>query len=189
MNMEKELSDEYFIEAESVSRASYEKILNKEWLQMFPEAKDELCELRSNWIREEDRLSNILAKVMRSDSIEEHFSAVVLLQPKIKEAQSQIRRLSSLIAVAFPGYSKSPITDEDIQAAKEVPLHHILNCGERKYKLLCPLHNEKTPSFTIYRKSNTFHCFGCGAHGDAIELVQKLNNLSFVDAVKYLKTL
>ena len=50
---------------------------------------------------------------------------------------------------------------------------------------LCPLHTEKTPSFFIFN-DNRFKCFGCGAHGDSIDFVQKLYGLSFPEALKYL---
>ncbi|KAJ8611265.1 hypothetical protein CTAYLR_004173 [Chrysophaeum taylorii] len=43
-----------------------------------------------------------------------------------------------------------------------------------RYWGLCPFHNEKTPSFTINTEANTFYCFGCGAHGDAIDFVRKI---------------
>ena len=50
---------------------------------------------------------------------------------------------------------------------------------------LCPLHNEKTPSFFVFNNQR-FRCFGCGAHGDAIDFVQRLYGLSFPDALKHL---
>lgn len=50
---------------------------------------------------------------------------------------------------------------------------------------LCPFHNEKTPSFYIFQ-DNHYKCFGCGAHGDVIDFVQKLYGLSFLDALKHL---
>lgn len=46
---------------------------------------------------------------------------------------------------------------------------------------ICPIHNEKTPSFKIF--NNKFYCFGCSWHGDIIDLVQQLFNLSFTDAI------
>ncbi len=51
---------------------------------------------------------------------------------------------------------------------------------------LCPFHEEKTPSFTIYINKNTFHCFGCQAHGDVITFKMKIDNISFTEAVKEL---
>lgn len=183
------MNSDYFTEAQNASIASYAFLSNKEWLEVFPESKDTLHELRNGWIQEADRLTNIGKRLERTGTIEDHISALVLVEPRIEKAQKHIRRLSAYIAVAFPQESKSPITQDEIECAREVPLHRILSVGERTYKVLCPFHREKTPSCTIYRKNNTFHCFGCGAHGDSIDLIQKLNDLSFVAAVRYLNTL
>ncbi len=52
------------------------------------------------------------------------------------------------------------------------------------YKGLCPFHGEKTPSFIVSPSRQTYHCFGCGAHGDAIRFLTEHHGLSFVEAVK-----
>lgn len=49
---------------------------------------------------------------------------------------------------------------------------------------LCPFHNEKTPSFTVYPESRSFYCFGCGAGGDVISFVRRIENLDYIEAVK-----
>lgn len=51
---------------------------------------------------------------------------------------------------------------------------------------LCPFHNEKTPSFTVYPDTQSFYCFGCGAGGDAVTFVRKIENLDYLDALKML---
>lgn len=51
---------------------------------------------------------------------------------------------------------------------------------------LCPFHNEKTPSFTVYNDTQSFYCFGCGAGGDAITFIKKIENLDYIDAVRTL---
>jgi len=51
---------------------------------------------------------------------------------------------------------------------------------------LCPFHNEKSPSFTVNDKKGFFHCFGCGAHGDAVGFVMKTEGLSFPESVEKL---
>ncbi len=56
----------------------------------------------------------------------------------------------------------------------------------REHEGLCPFHNEKTPSFTVSEAKGFFHCFGCGAHGDAIGWVMKIEGLSFPEAVEKL---
>src|SRR5258707_393770 len=56
----------------------------------------------------------------------------------------------------------------------------------REYAGLCPFHNEKTPSFYVVEDKGFFHCFGCGAHGDAIGYVMRADNLDFVEAIERL---
>ncbi len=59
----------------------------------------------------------------------------------------------------------------------------------REFKACCPFHNEKTPSFTINDDKGFYHCFGCGAHGDAIRWMTEHQGLPFMDAVKELAVL
>ena len=51
---------------------------------------------------------------------------------------------------------------------------------------LCPFHSEKSPSFTVYPDNQSFYCFGCGAGGDVITFIRKIENLEYVEAVKFL---
>ena len=51
---------------------------------------------------------------------------------------------------------------------------------------LCPFHNEKSPSFNVYPENNSFYCFGCGAGGDVITFIRKIENLDYIEAVKML---
>jgi len=67
---------------------------------------------------------------------------------------------------------------EDVLQAEGIVLHR--GWG------LCPLHADKHPSMKINRDTQTFHCFGCGAHGDVIDFIQRLHNLTFKDTLKYL---
>lgn len=74
----------------------------------------------------------------------------------------------------------------------DLPIHSVigkeitLTAAGSKYKACCPFHNEVTPSFTVSPSRNTYHCFGCGAHGDAIKFIQELHHLGFMDAVERL---
>lgn len=51
---------------------------------------------------------------------------------------------------------------------------------------LCPFHNEKTPSFTVYPDSQSYFCFGCGAGGEVINFIRRAENLDFYEAVRFL---
>ncbi len=56
----------------------------------------------------------------------------------------------------------------------------------KSYKALCPFHSEKTPSFVVSPDKQIFHCFGCGAGGDAITFVMKQEGISFAEAIQLL---
>ncbi len=56
--------------------------------------------------------------------------------------------------------------------------------GAQNFQGLCPFHNEKTPSFSVHATRQFFHCFGCGASGDVFAFVQKLENITFPEAVR-----
>jgi DNA primase len=56
--------------------------------------------------------------------------------------------------------------------------------GAQNYSGLCPFHNEKTPSFSVHATRQFFHCFGCGISGDVFSFVQKIENITFPEAVR-----
>jgi DNA primase len=56
----------------------------------------------------------------------------------------------------------------------------------KNYLGLCPFHKEKTPSFSVDTRKQLYHCFGCGAGGDVISFVEKVENIDFVEAAEFL---
>ncbi|MBR2471135.1 MAG: DNA primase, partial [Clostridia bacterium] len=54
------------------------------------------------------------------------------------------------------------------------------------YKGLCPFHSEKTPSFHISADKQLYHCFGCGVGGSSLQFIMNIENLDFVEALKFL---
>lgn len=62
---------------------------------------------------------------------------------------------------------------------------HLKRAG-RLSKGLCPFHSEKTPSFTVYPDNQSFYCFGCGKGGDIITFTRDIENLDYLDAVRFL---
>ena len=56
----------------------------------------------------------------------------------------------------------------------------------RNHSGLCPFHAEKTPSFTVSDERGAFHCFGCGEGGDVFKFIMRIENLEFLDAVRFL---
>ena len=56
--------------------------------------------------------------------------------------------------------------------------------GAQNYSGLCPFHGEKTPSFSVHATRQFYHCFGCGVSGDVFSFVQKIENITFPEAVR-----
>jgi len=85
------------------------------------------------------------------------------------------------------------ILDEDVARVREatnmvavVSEHIALKRVGRRYQGLCPFHAEKTPSFSVNPELGLYHCFGCGAGGDAIRFVREIEHLDFATAVERL---
>lgn len=62
---------------------------------------------------------------------------------------------------------------------------NLLRSG-KDYVALCPFHSEKTPSFHVYTDTQSFYCFGCGAGGDVITFIKKIENLEYIEAIRLL---
>ena len=73
-----------------------------------------------------------------------------------------------------------------VDVVEVVGRHVELKRAGTVHKGLCPFHGEKTPSFTVSPSRQTYHCFGCGAHGDAIRFLMENQGLPFMDAVREL---
>ncbi len=62
----------------------------------------------------------------------------------------------------------------------------VLDKRGKTYKGLCPFHNEKTPSFTVYPQSDSFYCFGCKLGGDVLTFTGLIEHLDYVESIKFL---
>lgn len=78
----------------------------------------------------------------------------------------------------------------NLTALKSIPLHDLasrwveLRPRGRNYYGICPFHAEKTPSLSVV--DNRFHCFGCGADGDALDFIQRIQNMTLAEAARWL---
>jgi len=87
------------------------------------------------------------------------------------------------------GKIPSPFIDELLNRVDIVNLidsRVSLKKAGKDYQACCPFHDEKTPSFTVSREKQFYHCFGCGAHGTAIGFLMDYDNLGFVETVEEL---
>ncbi len=71
-----------------------------------------------------------------------------------------------------------------VDIVEVVERHVQLKKGGANYMACCPFHSEKTPSFTVSPAKQFYHCFGCGAHGNAISFLMEYGGLGYIDAVK-----
>ncbi len=85
----------------------------------------------------------------------------------------------------MPFYTKESLEElrHRINLVEVLAGHVELKKTGGSYKALCPFHDEKTPSFVVYSGDSHYHCFGCGAHGDAIQFLMTYLKMSFNDAV------
>ena len=92
------------------------------------------------------------------------------------------------------GKTRGRIDDADIAAARQrhslvelLECHGIPMMGEGLRRTArCPFHDDQSPSLSVYLDSNRYYCFACGASGDAISLIQRLDGLDFREAVTQL---
>ena len=113
-----------------------------------------------------------------------------------KEINREIKRLVylrifTIRAKEKPLLSEKSLSDLDIQSSKEIPIENFYDgklqpSGRGRLVGACEFHEDKTPSFTIYKDQNSWFCFSCTAGGDVIDYVKKKYNLNFIEAVKKL---
>lgn len=173
-----------------------------DWLLVFPEAREYLLprirQIETEIQATKTTIERLLRLTMDSrDSwfVREYIKAFHV--NRLLDLKRECRRLNGY----FPQNTSITTTrmgvDRNlIDRAKEYPIMQLAEgyIGEMRrsgktYRALCPFHNERTPSFYLYPETNSYHCFGCLAHGDVISLAQKILNLGFIEAVKYLTKL
>lgn len=169
-----------------------------ELLKIFPEAKEMIRQKIDEWIRVKGKLlsEEVLPALKKISGIKDDFSRWFwkeayksLVNPRFIEAVRQLARLERLqILTVNTKHSKNIVDfEQKKEAAKQTPIlslysfQKLRKLGSR-HTALCPFHNEDTPSFVIY-PDNSFYCFGCQAHGDAIDFIKLLKNCDFKEAV------
>ena len=199
-NEDKEFEEfELMLNLEKRWKDSLPRFSDREILLIFPEVKEVISTKIYEWQSERDHLSqkikNFLKLVTHSDL---DLSCIQIMKEHIEitdgvellKIDNHLKRLKRLLSVVSNKVKKGGIDNEKIQYALSIPIQDILNQKFSKSggKLigLCPLHNEKTPSFFVYLRNNSFYCYGCNSGGDSINLVRQLHKMNFLQAVQYL---
>ena len=184
---------DYVAELEKYHKGLNFEIPPSKWAEIAPEMKTNVSEMLLNRYAELQEIKNKIkadlseVKNMSEDRQmwREAFLETSLGLQAVK-LQNEISWLERYLAHFVE--DKPTIGDAEIERAKTVPLADLipgLKLKSGKLVCCCPFHQEKTPSFTVF-KNNHYHCFGCGANGDNINFVMETQKLDFISAVKYL---
>lgn len=108
----------------------------------------------------------------------------------------EARPLPDRASQGTPGKGGGSGRDPEIARLKAaVPLESLVACHltlrkrGAQFLALCPFHKDRDPSLVVFPDTQTFHCFGCGAHGDGISFLRRHKTLSFVEALEELRRL
>lgn len=197
-----QISDDYYDHAfklEKEWKSSLPRLTDKELLAIFPEAKQIVPGIVEELeIKQQELVIKIKEKLIRirntdSDDFSKWFWREWIKNnegAKLLQVEKQIIRQKRLLMVGSGKTPRNSINEEQIQEALQVPIENLINGALRKSGKtlcgLCPLHQEKHPSFYIYPQSNSFYCFGCNRGGDVINFVSLLHDFSFKEAINYL---
>ncbi len=200
-NLEHEENLQFFEFASDLEKQWMEskpRIANAELLRVFPEAKEilpvkieEWEKERNYWLRAIRQRLFEITKLEETDQIVMRELIKIFLGTKLILTEGHIARLKRLKTISENRkLPKGSVTQSEIERAKQVPLQDVLDLNFRKsgntLVALCPFHNERTGSFTVYLKSNSFYCYGCQNGGDIITLVKLLHGYNFIEAVRWL---
>lgn len=159
-------------------------------LGMFPEAasvlptvleetKKELFGKVNHWHSLENRANTTAKNLIQNGELVQAIELYRHVDNCSLKRTIRTLQLQTYALEVFLG-KRNGISPEDIERARSFPIGNLV--GTTKRKSLCPFHNEKTPSFSIFK--NRFRCFGCNKGGDTISFVMDKYHLDFISAVK-----
>lgn len=179
----------------------YRKITDKELLVIFKDAlseviPDKLFELEKEKQGLIDIIKDEIKKIRKEIKAKDQwFYKIFLKHTFITDLLLVEKQISYFLHLKYlsqyHGKNKED-WQEKVDRALEYPIAELVcrdtNLRRSGQNLIgkCPLHEEKTPSFYIYLKNNSFYCFGCSQGGNVINYVMKRQNLTFKEAVEYL---
>jgi hypothetical protein len=185
MTSSKDLSKQELIARRNSTQAK----LNAPWFLAIEEGGPECIinaieQHRAILVEIEDERKELVALHMSAPDSEDWFYEILFedIDKKRETIVTGIKKLKRYGGNRPRGFNVADI--------KLIPISDIIGRAPRESKYrdnyLCPIHNEKTPSFVVYKYENRWHCFGCSEGGDVIDLVMKINNLDFVSACRSL---
>lgn len=171
-------------------------ISDAEITDIFPEAREIIPELLSELAQRRNTILEAIkarAKAINAESSDETYRYFwkkwlrLTLGADLQQIDKNMARLERMIRAINGLQPANGLTDDLIRIAKATPVESVINQQFRKTGStlvgLCPFHQERTPSFHIF-KSNRGHCFGgCGKGGDVIDIYMLLQGCSFKEAV------
>jgi hypothetical protein len=176
---------------------------NKEIVEIFsPDCREVIIEsIRSLEIiikEKEDLIIKLQDSVNKSDTDEftKFFCREVIKMEhvaKLLEQDKFLLRLKNYWSLLSPTNKYIANFQEKLERARNFPIYEIasrymeLRQIGKDYTGLCPFHSEKHASFHLYTENNQYHCYGCGAHGDVIDLTTELCGTDFKGAVEILQ--
>ena len=91
------------------------------------------------------------------------------------------------LKIKTPSFEKIERKPDIIKTFTHFYPNHKLKNSFKATMSLCPIHDERNPSFAMYEETNTYYCFSCQATGDSYTLIMKARNLNFKEALQYAK--
>jgi len=164
---------------------------NSRLLQIFPEARPILKKGLKDYASQAEKLRKRIEIALKKlyEKVTDEFSIwfyeqffEVFLGEGLERTTKKIREIKWTLN---PIKREGQITPEIIARAKEYPFENLIKFNRAK-KALCMFHDEKHPSLSLNPKTNRIKCFGCGINLDPIGYIMETQNLSFIEAVKYL---
>lgn len=191
-------STKYYQQPHGIPEDDYIGAFSDGLLEIIPVKLKELLDVQDSLVKKRETQLQALANSkdisdelldFRASLIEFEFAEYDVLQKWLKYwlrlAQKSGHGDSWISEVA-----EGDFTSAQIGQAKSVPIQEIYEGNLRqmgsRFVGICPFHEEKTGSFTIFEETNSFYCFGCNISGDVIDLYMKLNDCAFPQAVERL---
>lgn len=146
--------------------------------------------------RFDDAIDRIYAESNYADEVKQVLVVIIQTWKEIDPEMEELKKIDQYLRI-IPNQAKEgePVPTQreqlNIEKAKQVPIQSLFDPQHPReisssISCCCPFHNERTPSFVIYKKSNRYKCFGCSESGDSIHFYMKMHNVDFPTAVRAL---